>query len=156
MQPTFSSLREYAQFAFAKDFRHGGENRVFRYQKNVIEKVGQFLVTPITSPLDLTLRNIQRLLVINSLALAAMSLVTIAFYPEHFIHVIERFAPFLLFKVSTLKLISYIASQSIILGFGVRTFGRLCNNELMTAWNQRIITSVPLGTELIHLLKQNP
>lgn len=118
--------------------------------------MGHVLVAPITLPLDLTLRNIQRLLVINSLALAAMSLVTIAFYPDHFVHMVQRFAPFLLVKASTLKFVTYVALQSIILGFGVRTFGRLCNSELMTAWNQhpRIITSVPLGTELVYLLKR--
>lgn len=150
MIPTFDSVKHCFQFIVAKDFYSHCQDQVFSYPKNWTEKVGNALLIPFTLPTDRALQNIKNPLVITTLALVAIALVTIAFYPVQFVNAVETVAPFI-FKIQpyTLKFCAYMATQAIILGLGLRTLGRMNNPHLIGEWNPRKLIPLFLGTVIV-------
>lgn len=136
----FDGANHYFKFALAKGFVTAqGE---FPYQKNWMETWGGRLVAPSVSPLDLGLKNIKNPIVIVALAVTAIVAVTIIFYTAEF------FALFPFLKLITpgaVKLALFTLSETTIAGLGLRTFGRLSNEELMGPWRRREVAPLPLG-----------
>lgn len=145
----FSTFREYARFAMAREFIYADPDKGdFRYHKNKIERLGDFLVAPLFSPSDKLLSNIRNPALIASLTALALFANTAAFYPS----VVEKIFSY----TWLLHDGSFYLSTATILGLGMRTLGRLhpLDNDLMQAWDKKELIPVPLGAEFIRIPKQ--
>jgi len=155
LTPTgFDSYHHYFQFVFAKEFRLQENHDPFVYSKSVLEHVGGILAKPFTGFTDFSLKNIRNPLFITSLALTAICGVTILFYPDRVVQWMERFIPVVLnVKPWMIKAGFYTAIQSVILGIGLRTLGRLNNAVLWEAWTTlpRRIIPISLGTVVVRV-----
>lgn len=150
MITSFNSVGDYFRFGNAKSFFHSGEQKFFEYPKNLLERIGDRLVKPVASTTDFLLVNIRNPLMILALTVAAIALVTIAFYPTVFMNALGAVIPFV-FSIEPwmVKLAVFAAVEINILGVGLRTLGRLTNKVLMQAWTNKEIIPISLGTQII-------
>lgn len=139
----FDSLSHYFRFALAREFVHGENYQPYRYKKNALESIGGFIVRPLFQPGDYILKNIRNPLFITATVIVGLALTTLIFYPA--------MVPGLLTITSALKFTGYLFTQSTIIGLGLRTLGRLQNNELMAAWKNQIPLPINLGTEIVRI-----
>lgn len=155
LTPTgFDSYKQYFQFAFAKEFRLQENYDPFVYPKSALERVGEGLAKPFTGFTDYSLKNIRNPLFITTLAMTAICAVTILFYPDRVVQWVERFIPMVLnVKPWMVKAGFYTVIQSMILGLGLRTLGRLNNPSLWETWTlePRKIIPISLGTEIVRV-----
>ena len=145
----FDSWHNYFQFSLANEFV-GAEGNNFQYQRNDLEKTGYFLSSFVTRPLNFTLKNIKNPLFILALAITCIAITTIIFYPAHFMFILAKTIPFV-FRVQPwmVKAAVFTILETTIFGLGLRTFGRVCNLELLHAWQQKEVIPVFLGDILI-------
>lgn len=143
----FETFKQYQDFALGRGF--ATKEKEFAYPKERLEKLGGYLVAPIFRPLDKTLQNVRNPLVILVLTVSAIAALTIAFYPAQFFSTLGKALPILL-KITPahVKFGLYAIFQATILGLGIRTFGRLNNEELVAAWNRGELRPIPLGAVL--------
>ncbi len=143
----FHTIRDFVNFATAREFWHEKmDEGVFAYEKNKAEQIGEFLIRPIVKPFDSTLKRIREPYMITALTIAAISSVTLVFYPEECVEKIRNVFPFVSFlKPWIVKLAVFTGTEAIIFGFGTRTLGRLSHGDLITAWNSKSIVAIPLG-----------
>ena len=134
----FISLGQYAQFAMAREFITTENSRTYGYAKNRREKWGDFIVAPLMRPANYVTLNIRSPLMITALVVAGLALATLIFYPG--------LVPGLFFLAKSCKFAAFLMTQSTILGFCLRTLGRLGNGELMNAWDRNLLTPVKIGT----------
>lgn len=135
-----SSLR----LAAAREFRN--DAGLFAYSKGPAERLGDLLVWPIFRTGDGLLKRIAEPYMVTLLALAAIGICTFVFYPDK---VLEWIPVNQLIQPWMIRISLYALSQMTLLGFGLRTFGRLNNSELMDPWNNRTIEPVSLGTKIV-------
>lgn len=147
----FDSIGACCRFAGAARFwrTQQGEGN-FAYEKNTIEKVGDFLTRPILGSVDRTLRHIREPLVVTAFTVAAIAGATVLFYPDNCAEFITKVFPAVT-KIEPwmVKFGMFAISETFIFGFGSRTLGRLTNPTLMNAWRQREIIPVPIGSIMI-------
>lgn len=154
MNITFDSCRDYFSFVFAKGFYDPKEKTVVDYPKNLLEKVGGVILAPAFTSTDQLLQNIKNPLVITALTLAAIAIVTIAFYPATFVGMIGIVIPFIWsIQPWMIQLAVYGAVQLNILALCLRTFGRLSNPSLTQAWTNRNVIPIAIGTQAFDALK---
>ncbi len=148
----FDSIRDFVHFATAREFWHENMDKgPFAYEKNKAEQLGELLIRPIAMPLDGTFKRIREPYMITALTVAAISSVTLMFYPEEVVEKINFAFPLVSFiKPWFVKLAVFVGTESIIFGFGTRTIGRLSHGDLITAWNSRSIVAIPLGAIIEH------
>lgn len=147
MNHTFNSCTDYYRFSGAKGFYEIKNQKEIAYPKHFLEKVGDRILSPTVVPIDRILQNIKNPLMIVALTVAAIAITTIAFYPEVIASAIGTLFPFLL-KVQPrmLKFAVFSVIEINILGLGLRTLGRLCNDDLMQAWTSKKIEAISIGT----------
>ena len=115
-------------------------------EKNAIEKMGDILIWPLFKNSDSFLRRIREPYMITAMTVTSIGIATLLFYPEESINTINNVVPITsLIDPKVVKFAVYLWSEATIFGFGARTFGRLSNNTLMTAWNHKNIVAVPIG-----------
>jgi hypothetical protein len=142
----YESVRSYLRFATAREFWNADNTQdEFIYQKSTLEKIGSVLVSPLWNTSDAAFRNIRQPLFITALTAAALATTTLAYYPEEVFEMISKVVPLNRIEPWTVKLTMWIASQTLILGFGLRTYGRLDNHHLKSAWDTKAIIAVPIG-----------
>lgn len=139
----FDSLKDYFRFALAREFVHRENCQSFSYKENFLEKIGGFTVKPLFHPSDYVLKNIRNPLFISATVIVGLALTTLVFYPA--------LVPGLLTLTGALKFTGYLLTQSTIVGLGLRTLGRLHNDQLMTAWKHQLLLPINLGTEIIRI-----
>lgn len=147
MRTEFSSCRNYFQFLFAKGFTL--DNKLFAYSQNCLERAGSFLIAPTLGVADLTGQNIRNPLVSTAALIVAIAIVTICFYPVHFINAVGYVCPILL-KITPqmAKGVVFALSQTTIVGVCLRALGRMTNRSLCIQWNARKIVPLPIGTSI--------
>ncbi len=143
----FHTIRDFVNFATAREFWNDNMNEgVFAYEKNKAEQIGELLIRPIVKPIDSTFKRIREPYMITALTIAAISCVTLVFYPEACAEKIRYVFPLISFlQPWIVKLAVFAGTEAIIFGFGTRTIGRLSQSDLMTAWNSKSIVAIPLG-----------
>jgi hypothetical protein len=157
LTPTgFSSWSNYFKFSFAREFIHQDTCAKFEYKRNLCEKIGGYLANPLFGPVDFLIREKRNPLLITSLAMFALALVSIAFYPTQFMAIVCMIVPFVSnIEPWMVKFACYVLSASIIAGSGIKTFGRLSNKILTDAWKLQTIRSLPIGAVLVSQIDSN-
>lgn len=139
-------LTNYLRFAFAREFQSANEEP-FIHQKGLLEKVGGILVSPFFRPCDGLLKNIKEPFMITALTVSAMGLTTLFFYPEESVNALHTLLPFTAYiQPKLVKFAVFLGSETIILGLGLRTFGRLSNKALVEGFENKTIVPLSLGT----------
>ena len=149
---SFLSFRDYSRFATAREYFLKDHPRPFEYSKNFLERIGDILLKPTLGPVDLLLRNIKNPLTILALAVTAIFITTIIFYPAEAAKAATTLAPFLVHVEPWMTKFALFSAMNVnILGLGLRTLGRLCNKELMPAWEAqpRAIKPIAIGTAIV-------
>lgn len=142
----FNSVKEYFQFAMAKGFKHVASETVFAYEKSPIEKLGHAIAAPIVRFTDATLRNLKNPVFITASTVVAIVVVSAAFYPAQTLAIIGMVAPPLLkIKAWMVKFAVFSLCEATIIGVAVRTFSRLSNETLMSAWRRRELVPISIG-----------
>lgn len=144
----FDSLKSYFQFAAAREFVYKETCTPFSYLPNRLEKMGEILAKPLFHPADRFLKNIRNPLYITALVVGAIALTTLVFYPALF--------PGFVSLAYTIKFGAYVLTQSLILGFCLRTLGRLSHPHLMNAWTAGQLHPVTIGSVIVSNKIQNP
>lgn len=141
----FESFAAYKNFVFAKFFWDNEQHAPFFYEKNRLEKLGDYL-TPALRGLDFAGKNIRNPLFITALVVMAIAATTIAFYPVQFFALVDKVS-FVRVSPQLAKFALYFAVQTTIMGLALRTLGRLCpNGPLMQAWRAQKLTPISIGT----------
>jgi hypothetical protein len=142
-----NSVKDYLRLATAREFWQSNlAQGPFAYEKNAIEKMGDILVWPLFKNSDRFLRRIREPYMIMAMTVSAIGISTLLFYPEESIKTLNSIIPIsAVLEPKVVKFIMFLASEATIFGFGARTYGRLSNNSLMTAWNNKNIVAVPVG-----------
>ena len=143
-----NSVKDYLRFASAREFWQSNQDQgAFAYEKNAIEKIGDIFVWPIFKNSDSFLKRIREPYMIIAITTTAIGVATLFFYPEKSINMINSVVPITsIIEPKAVKFATYLLSEATIFGFGARTFGRLSNNSLVTAWKNRTIVAISLGT----------
>lgn len=141
-------IKEHLRFITAREFwKNPRENGFFNYKKNTIERVGDLFVFPLFGGSDYFLKNIKEPYFITALTVVSIALTTLFFYPKKCAEFAVKIFPlFSSIEPWMVKFGTYVISQLTILGIGLRTLGRYSNQELNTAWKQKSIVSIPVGT----------
>jgi len=145
----FSSWKNYFDYTLARKFVDADGNRI-AHEANSLEKFGQMISRPVMEPISFLAKNIKNPLLILAVAVVAIAIVTIAFYPAHFILLLSNTIPFV-FKIEPwmVKFATYIAVVTTISGLGVRALGRVCNQDLLRKWQNNEVHPVYLGDRRI-------
>lgn len=139
---SFGSTGEYFRFIGAKEFRAIDNGEIFPYDKNILEKIGEGLSKPLLSSTDAVTRNIRKPLFVTAVATAVIVMLTLVFYPSTFAGVVGRaIQPWII------KFGCYLALQTTVLGVGIRAIGRLRNETIIAAWNEKRIFALQIGME---------
>lgn len=143
-----SPLRNYLSFAFAREFCNPRESdEPFIHQKGFLEKAGGILVSPFLRPCDGLLKNIKEPFMITAMTVSAMGLTTLFFYPEETVNALKVVFPFVSYiQPKVVKFAVFIGSEATLLGFGLRTYGRLSNAALVNAFESKTVVPLSLGT----------
>lgn len=150
MRITFDTNREFFQFIGAKEFHTKQPKQEFAYQKNVFEKLGGLLAAPVFGVADLAGRNIRNPVVIVAATLAALAVITFAFYPVHVVAAVAFVLPQIFYIKSWMVYGAIHAIASMTLwGASIRALGRMSNQQLVQAWNAKNLVPVALGSEIV-------
>lgn len=138
----FSGFTDYFRFALGKEFawKDAAAATSFKYTKNRYEKLGHLLAKPILQPIDFSLRNGRNPLFITAMTVGAICITTLLFYPWVIAGV---FTPIV---AISMKAAAFAVVQSTIAGIGLRTLGRLGNQELMEKWDQGCLQPRSMGS----------
>lgn len=139
----FDSYKSYFGFALAREYAYIDSCRPFSYNKSRMEKIGEFIASPLLKPGDYVLKNMRNPLFITAAVIIGLALTTLVFYPA--------LIPGLLAFSAGLKGLVFLLTQSSIVGLCMRTLGRLNNTQLMTAWKNREIQIVRVGSMIVQL-----
>jgi len=141
----FTSWADYGHFSFAREYvTQAGEP--YAYDRNWLETIGHAMAWPVLQPANFIAREIQNPLVILALTVSAIALATIAFYPTQFFGALSTIAPFLSkFHPWMAKFALFLCIEITIAGIGLRTLGRVTNDDLMLAWTNREIRPLHIG-----------
>jgi hypothetical protein len=144
--PIPSIPRNFFSFAMAKEFRDVHTGVEFHVEKNRIERLGDALRWDVGNAADFLLREIKNPIMIVSLTALALLAVSIAFYPAATLAATANVLPIVVYiKPWMVKFALYIVVQKTLMGVGVRTYGRLCNAQLMNAWHEGSIRAAHIG-----------
>ncbi len=139
----FDSWQSYFSFCLAREFV---DQQGRSLNGRGIERIGHFLAAPIVKPLDALMREFRNPLVIVALTVSLLLITSIVFYPVQSMVLACRVLPFLKYiRPWHVKGALYIISQTVILGLGLRTLGRLSNPELMEAFARKRVIPIPIG-----------
>ena len=144
----FSSIRDCFRFVSCREFWHQTVSEgPFSYEKSRAEKLGDLLIRPVFKNADSALKHIREPYMITALTLAALGTVTLVFYPEQCAEFLTDTIPIgAVVKPWMVKFGVYLGTEATILGIGMRTIGRLSNLDLMSAWREKRVFPVPIGT----------
>lgn len=142
MSISFGSSGEYFRFIGAKEFRTVNNGELFSHDKNILEKIGEGLSKPVLGTSDMVMRNIKKPLFVTAVAITVIVLLTLVFYPSTFAGMVGSVV-----QPWIIKFGFYIALQTTVLGVGIRAIGRLRNEAITTAWNQKKIFALQIGME---------
>ena len=146
MTQRVSNTPSLTSFVFAKEFRKKSTGEIHQYPQNRLESVGNNLRWMLGRSTDLLLREIKNPITIIALTSLALFSVTIAFYPSSALLLAAKLLPPLShLKPWMLKLTLYIATQSTILGVGLRSLGRFNNEALFRSWKRSELEAVFIG-----------
>lgn len=118
------------------------DNQPRTYTPNNLEKLGDMLTWHITKFPQFVKNTFHNPKVCTiALTIAALSLVHLVFYPTSAIHFIKASVIFIADNLSpeAVKLVAYSATQLYVLGFGIRSFARFSNTDLMIKWKQNAV-----------------
>lgn len=145
----FTSWKDYFSFSLAKEFVEVKTDQVFFQKPTVLERLGQLLSKPFIEPVHLLASNVKNPVFIVALSTAALTLTSIAFYPEESMRVLSTLCPPLQ-KVESwmVHFAAYVSVQTTISALCLRTLGRLSNDQLLKAWQRREIKALHIGSTL--------
>lgn len=142
----FDSWKQYFQFSLGREFVNRQTGEPFPVHSS-LEKVGHALASVVMKPLDLVMREFRNPAVIVALTVAMLAATSLVFYPVHTMAIAYKLFPFLkAIQAHHVKAALFAVSQTVILGLGLRTVGRLSNPELMAAFQSREIIPLSIGT----------
>lgn len=144
----FQAVKNCYHFVSCREFWHQTPSEgSFEYEKNWAERWGDAMVRPVFKNTDTALRHIREPYMITALTLAAIGMVTLVFYPEKCGEFLTDTLPIGDYiKPWMIKFGVYLGTEAVILGAGLRTFGRYDNQELIDAWREKRILAIPMGT----------
>lgn len=150
LTPTgFESYKEYFQFVLAREYRDAHTNEKFEYPKSRLEILGDWLSKPAIGLTDRAILNIRNPLMITALAVVAIGITTLIFYPDQVVQHITRTIP-ITKKIEPwmIKGVMYLIACTTIFGLGLRADQRLANLTLRNNWDQtpRKIVPISIGT----------
>lgn len=153
MPGSLEVARDHLRFVSAREFwRVDGSEGSCSRNKNWIERAGDILLAPYTSSTDRVLRDIDKPYMVTALTLAALGIATLVYYPEQTAELALKVAPLKDYVMPWMvKFGVYIATESVILGVGLRTLGRQSDRELVSDWRGGRVVAIPLGSDGISL-----
>lgn len=134
-------VNNYLQFVFAREFRETNSLSKIAYRENWLQKLGEIIITPLGKPTELAVRKITHPVTVIALTALAALAVTIVFYPG----VVAMALPML--EAWMVKAALYLLTEATILGWGIRAFGRIQNEELVAAWNNKQCMAIMPGSQ---------
>jgi hypothetical protein len=142
----FDSWHSYSSFCFAREFADRQTGDVVERRMTRLEKIGHYLAAALSAPLDAVLREFRNPLVIVALTVSMLFIASIVFYPVQAMALACRILPFLRHvRPWHAKAALYALSQTVLLGLGLRSVGRLSDPNLMSAYLQKKIMPIPIG-----------
>jgi hypothetical protein len=129
-------VKDYFHFTGAKHFVKDG--RPFQYEKKWQERLGEKIMFPVASFLDITLREIKNPVTVVALTALAALVVTLVFYPH--LVVIEPWV---------IKTSAYVGLQTFIFGWGMRGYGRFANESLCDEWKSGALQPFFIGAKKV-------
>jgi hypothetical protein len=147
----FSSWSDYGHFTLAREFAYVDSGQRVSVAKTTLEKVGHVLSFPVTTPFNFILKEIKNPLVILSLTVSLVALATLVFYPAELFLAATAVFPFLAYAEAWMfKLALFVGLEATIAGVGLRALGRVCNAQLVAAWQSHQIVPVHVGAKSLH------
>lgn len=147
MRIHFDSASDYFNFVFAREFRTRDKEDIFRgsSHSSLLERVGGVLTAPILWTGDKLWQNKPIFCVIVSVILIAA--ISFAIYPVATAAFFISIAPFLAKITPQIpRVAAFVLGEATVLGVGLRAIGRMSNEKLVKAWNQKKIFPVKFGT----------
>lgn len=146
----FNSIQDYFRFVGAKEFWSTEVYSQKFDEKNLVEIIGDIFVYAVHRPTDGILKNIKSPAFIVSAAFVASAAATYVFYPEWSSQKIVELIPWST-KITPelLRKIGFIFTETTILGYTLRSVGRLCNTHLRELWSRGELTPVYIGGEVV-------
>lgn len=144
----FSSWSDFGHFTLAREFALVDSSQPAVLAQNPLERLGQLLSFPVTTPFNFILREIKNPLVIVSLTVSLVALATLVFYPAELFLAATSVVPFLAHAEAWMfKLALFVGVEVTIAGIGVRALGRVCNRALLDAWRMHAIVPIHIGAK---------
>lgn len=143
----FDSIADYFRFSAAREFYNNETGVIFNYEKHFLENIGERLGYPFFKGGDAALRNIRNPPMVVAMTIIGVATATFLFYPDITIQTTVKVFPQISYVESWMvKFTGYSFTNSVILSMGLRTFGRLSNQELMSEWTKKRLIPIHMGT----------
>jgi len=145
----FQSWKEYFSFVLAREYISAKTGEVFIFKREKLEKLGSSLSSLGMKPLDFFLKEIRNPLMLVTTTASALFITSILYYPSQTGSIVTTILPFLKeIEPYHVRAFAYGMCQSIILGLGMRAYGRLENHTLMEAFKKKEIIPISIGTHI--------
>ncbi len=151
----FDSVRDYFRFAAAKEYRRIDAEYTTYEEKNIIEKIGDVFAFILHRSTDSLVKNIKSPAFILGVSMLSSGVVTFVIYPQWTSETIMYFAPGIsMITPEIIRKVGFVFTEATILGYTMRTLGRLTNSELMEQWSRREIIPIYAGGEVLTVQNQ--
>jgi hypothetical protein len=142
----FDSWKGFGSFALAREFGDQKTKNIYLSHSTRLEEIGDALSSVVMKPIDAVMRGFRNPLVIVALTVSLIFIASLVFYPVQAMAAACRILPFLKHvNAAHVKAALFGVSQAVILGLGLRTVGRLSNDDLKDKVRNGRVFPIPVG-----------